>query len=85
MIECRTTDIPEFQNYEYYNRERWVIRLFYLWIYLLLLLFQITWTVKVFDNISKFSKLSNFENFMIFQIKKITNLNLTISLKKINS
>ena len=39
MIECGTTDIPEFRNYEYWNSERWVIRLFYLWIYFLLLFF----------------------------------------------
>ena len=24
--ERRTTNIPEFQNYEWYNNERWVIR-----------------------------------------------------------
>ena len=34
---------------------------------------QITWTLKVFDNFSKFytiSQLLNFENFIVFQIKK---------------
>ena len=69
MIKCRTTDIPEFQNYEYQNKS--IIRLFYLRIYFLLF-FLITWTLKVFDNFSKFhkfSKLLNFGNFIIFQIK----------------
>ena len=53
MIKCRATDFPEFQNYEYKNRGRRVIRLFYLWIYFLLLFFKITRTLKVFDNCSK--------------------------------
>ena len=71
MIKCRTTDIPEFQNYEYLNSERSVIRLSHLQNYYVIL-FLITWTLKVFDNFfkfHKFSKLLNVGNFIIFQIK----------------
>ena len=32
--KCRTTDISEFQNCEYSNNEKWVIRFFYFQIYL---------------------------------------------------
>ena len=74
MIKCRTTDVPEFQNYEYQNSKRSVIRLFYLRIYFLLFFFQITWTLKVFDSFFKFHKFSkslNFGNLIIFQIKKL--------------
>ena len=65
-IKCRTTDISEFQNYEYYS----------------MILFTNSFSIiffklpkhKVLDNFSKFeifSKLLNSGNFIIFQIHKI--------------
>ena len=61
--KCRTTDISEFQNFEYEMDEKWVIRIFYFGIYFLLL-----YLLKLFEHLKymiiyKIRNLRNFDSF----------------------
>ena len=52
MVKCRTTDIPEFQNYECKIAKDELFD-YFICEFIFYYFFKITWTLKVFDNFSK--------------------------------
>ena len=69
MTKCRTTDVSEFKNFEYYNNERWVIRFFnFEFIFLIFHLFELFEHLKRMiilhiGNLWNFDSFLNFKNF----------------------
>ena len=71
-LEWSKVKRPIFWNFEITNIKIAKDELFDYFIYKFTFYFVFlnTWTLKVFDNFSKFSKLLYFGNFIIFQIRK---------------